>query len=100
MTAVIQSMPCGRCGRSVLVALSPSHPPCFQRVDEQAECPEIQQRRGSGEGGLLLMMCGALQRSLEAAGARAEVEAAALDRRWQVVCRIPGIPIARYSPQE
>jgi formylglycine-generating enzyme required for sulfatase activity len=100
MATVTQSVPCERCGRSVLVALSPLHPPCFQHVDEQVECPEIQERRGKGEGGLLLMMCGALKRSLEARSESAEVEAAAQDRRWHVVCRIPGVSSARYSPQE
>ena len=100
MAIVTQSVPCERCGRSVLVAVSPLHPPCFQHIDEQVECPEIQERRGKGEGGLLLMMCGALQRSLEARSESAEVEAAAQDRRWHVVCRIPGASSARYSPQE
>jgi formylglycine-generating enzyme required for sulfatase activity len=100
MAIVTQSVPCERCGRSVLVAVSPLHPPCFQRIDEQVECPEIQQRRAKGEGGLLLMMCGALQRSLEASSESAEVEAAAQDRTWHVVCRIPGASSARYSPQE
>jgi formylglycine-generating enzyme required for sulfatase activity len=96
MATVTQSVPCERCGRSVLVALSPLHPPCFQHVDEQVECPEIQERRSKGEGGLLLMMCGALKRSLEARCESAEVEAAAQD----VVCRIPGVSSARYSAQE
>src|SRR4030088_1193861 len=53
MAIVTQSVPCERCGRSVLVAVSPLHPPCFPHIDEQVECPEIQERRGKGEGGLL-----------------------------------------------
>ena len=80
------------------MALSPLHPPCFQRVDEQAECPEIHERRS--EGGLLLMMCGALKRSLEARSERAEVEAEVHDRQWYVACRMPGVASARYAPQE
>jgi formylglycine-generating enzyme required for sulfatase activity len=100
MPAASQFVLCDRCGRSVVVALSHLHPPCFQRVEEQIECPEIQERRGKGEGGLLLMMCGALKRSLEASCGSAEVEAAAHDRRWQVVCRIPGASSAHYSPAE
>ena len=100
MAAVTQSVPCERCGRSVLVAFSLLHPPCFQRIGEQVECPEILERRGKGERGLLLMMCGALQQSLEDRCERAEVEAATEDRRWHVVCRIPGAASARYSPQE
>src|SRR5581483_4998523 len=39
----------------------------FLHVEDQVECPEVQERwAGSGQGGLLLMMCGALERSLEA----------------------------------
>jgi formylglycine-generating enzyme required for sulfatase activity len=100
MVTVTQSILCERCGRSAVVALSSLHPPCFQHIGEQVECPEIQQRRGRGEGGLLLMMCSSLQRSLEAGCASAEVEAVADDRGWQVMCRVPGVPSARYSPQE
>jgi formylglycine-generating enzyme required for sulfatase activity len=100
MSTVTQSVSCERCGRSVLVALSALHPPCFQHVDEQVECPEIQERRGNGEGGLLLMMCSALKRSLDAGCENAKVEAAAQDRSWRVVCRIPGVLSAHYSPQE
>jgi formylglycine-generating enzyme required for sulfatase activity len=94
-------MSCERCGRPVLVALSPLHPPCFQHVDEQVECPELQERLGKkGEGGLLLMMCSALKRSLDAGCESAEVEALAQDRSWRVVCRMPGTSSTRYSPQE
>ena len=41
-------------------------PPGFLHVDDQVACPEIQERwTGNGSGGLLLMMCGALEQSLD-----------------------------------
>src|SRR5947209_20618857 len=91
-----QSVSCERCGRPVLVALSPLHPPCFQRVDDQVECPELQERLGKkGEGGLLLMMCSALKLSLDARCDSAEVDAVAQDRSWWVVCRMSGTASTR-----
>jgi formylglycine-generating enzyme required for sulfatase activity len=58
---------CRRCGRSVPVSMSPLRPPGFLHVEDQVECPEVQERwAGRGEGGLLLMMCGALEHSLDA----------------------------------
>ncbi|MGC2774765.1 MAG: SUMF1/EgtB/PvdO family nonheme iron enzyme [Bradyrhizobium sp.] len=58
---------CKRCGRSVQVSLSPMRPPGFLHVGDQVECPEVQERwTGNGDNGLLLMMCGALERSLDA----------------------------------
>jgi formylglycine-generating enzyme required for sulfatase activity len=99
MVTVTQSVPCERCGRTALVALSSLHPPCFHQIDEQVECPEIQERRGKGEGGLLLMMCSALQRSLDAVCETTEVEAVRGDG-GRVVCRIPGVSRAQYSAQE
>ncbi|MGY4303761.1 formylglycine-generating enzyme required for sulfatase activity [Bradyrhizobium sp. USDA 4369] len=57
---------CRRCGRSVQVSLSAMRPPSFLHVDDQVACPEIQERwTGNGSGGLLLMMCGALEQSLD-----------------------------------
>lgn len=57
---------CQRCGRSVQVSLSAMRPPGFLHVDDQVACPEIQERwTGNGSGGLLLMMCGALEQSLD-----------------------------------
>ena len=57
---------CRRCGRSVQVSLSAMRPPGFLHVDDQVACPEIQERwTGNGSGGLLLMMCGALEQSLD-----------------------------------
>ena len=58
---------CRRCGRSVPVSMSPLRPPGFLHVEDQVECPEVQERwAGRGEGGLLLMMCGSLEHSLDA----------------------------------
>ena len=57
---------CRRCGRSVQVSLSAMRPPGFLHVDDQVACPEIQERwTCNGSGGLLLMMCGALEQSLD-----------------------------------
>jgi len=102
MVTVTQSVPCERCGRTVRVALSSLRPPCFDQIDEQVECPEIQERRGKGEGGLLLMMCSSLKRSLDAGCASVEVNATPRNDGdgGQVVCRIPGISSTYYSPEE
>src|SRR4051795_883332 len=64
MTTESHAVLCGECHRTMVVAVSPLHQPCFRNVEEQAECPEILQRRGSGEEALLTMMCGALAGSL------------------------------------
>ena len=40
--------------------MSDLRPPCFRNIEEQADCPEILQRRSSGDETLLTMMCGAL----------------------------------------
>jgi hypothetical protein len=98
---VTQSVPCERCGRNVRVAMSSLRPPCFDQIDEQVECPEIQERRG--EGGLLLMMCSSLKRALDAGCERVEVNAMprnAGDDGGQVICRIPGVSSTYYSPDE
>jgi len=102
MVTVTQSVPCERCGRTVRVALSSLRPPCFDQIDEQVECPEIQERRSKGEGGLLLMMCSSLKRSLEAGCDRVEVNATPPNDGdgGQVVCRIPGVSSTYYSPDE
>ncbi|BAM92452.1 conserved hypothetical protein [Bradyrhizobium oligotrophicum S58] len=69
---------CRRCGRTVQVSLSPMRPPSFLRVEDQVECPEVQERwTGKGEGSLLLMMCGALEGSLDAEWEAEEADAAA-----------------------
>ncbi|MGJ5180712.1 formylglycine-generating enzyme family protein [Bradyrhizobium oligotrophicum] len=69
---------CRRCGRTVQVSLSPMRPPSFLSVEDQVECPEVQERwSGTSEGGLLLMMCGALEQSLEGDWDTGDVDAAA-----------------------
>jgi len=90
-------VPCGRCGRTVAVAVGDRHPPCFRHVEEQAECPEIQERRRRGEGMLLLMMCSALEQSLETELASIQIEAVERDGAWHVACRSPGDSGALYS---
>ena len=73
---------CRRCGRMVQVSLSAMRPPSFLRVEDQVECPEVQERwTGKGEGSLLLMMCGALEQSLDADWEAEEADAAALHQR-------------------
>ncbi|MGJ5093451.1 formylglycine-generating enzyme family protein [Bradyrhizobium oligotrophicum] len=73
-----RAVACRRCGRTVQVSLSPMRPPSFLRVEDQVECPEVQERwTGKSEGGLLLMMCGALEQSLDAEWETAEPEGAA-----------------------
>lgn len=101
MVSVTQTVPCERCGRTVRVTLNALRPPSFQRVDEQIECPEIQQRRNSDDGGLLLMMCPPLQHSLESRCATASVEAATDGgAAGRIVCSIPGVSTEQYSAAE
>jgi hypothetical protein len=74
MTTESHTVLCGQCHRTVAVAVSNMHLPCFRNVEEQADCPEIAQRRGSGEETLLTMMCRALTESLaENLGRRKQV---------------------------
>jgi len=89
MVAESHAVKCGGCHRTVLVALSSLHPPCFRDFEEQAECPEVQTRRRSNGGMLLLMMCSALKQSLTEKFENAEVEPAAHEGGWRVVCRTP-----------
>jgi len=105
IVTVTHSVPCERCGRTVQVALNALRAPSFHDVDEQVECPEIQACRskaGKGDGGLLLMMCQPLKQSLQARCDAAAVEATSPDGRQakQVVCSIPGVSTAQYSPTE
>nr|WP_157872523.1 formylglycine-generating enzyme family protein [Bradyrhizobium sp. ORS 278] len=99
---VTYPVPCERCGRVVRVALNALRGPSFHHLAEQASCPEIQQRRSNGDGGLLLMMCGPLKQSLanlcEAADVEATIPGAGGSPR--VVCSIPGVSIAQYEPDE
>ncbi|MFC5320499.1 formylglycine-generating enzyme family protein [Bradyrhizobium oligotrophicum] len=102
ITTVVYSVPCERCGREVGIALNALRAPSFHRVDEQVECPEIQERRSKGDGGLLLMMCRPLKQSLDARCDAAAVTATAPDagRARRVCCSIPGVSTAQYSPNE
>jgi len=86
---------CRRCGRSVPVSMSPLRPPGFLHVEDQVECPEVQERwTGRGEGGLLLMMCGSLEHSLDAGWAD-EADA----HRDSIVASEPSLH-ARPAPEQ
>ncbi|CCE00370.1 conserved hypothetical protein [Bradyrhizobium sp. STM 3809] len=102
LATVSYPVPCERCGRVVRVALNALRAPSFHHVAEQASCPDIQERRSQGDGGLLLMMCGPLKQSLAALCDAAEVEAnpPANGAAGRVVCSIPGVSIAQYDPDE
>src|ERR1700736_1614731 len=88
---------CRQCHRTRVVAVSNLHPPCFRNIEEQADCPEILQRRGSGDETLLTMMCGALAGSFAQNLERAVVDVVDRQGVWQVACRIPGDPDRFYS---
>jgi formylglycine-generating enzyme required for sulfatase activity len=100
MTTESHAVLCGQCHRTMVVAVSNLHPPCFRNVEEQADCPEILQRRGSGDETLLTMMCGALAGSLAENLERAAIEVADREGVWQVACRIPGDANRHYSPAQ
>jgi formylglycine-generating enzyme required for sulfatase activity len=91
---------CRGCHRTVLVAVSGLHPPCFRNLEQQAECPEVQARRRSNGGMLLLMMCGALKEALNEKFENAEVEAAAHEGDWRVVCRTSDDDGQIFSPNQ
>jgi formylglycine-generating enzyme required for sulfatase activity len=91
---------CAGCQRTVLVAVSNLHPPCFRDFEEQAECPEIRARKRSNEGKLLLLMCSALKQSLNEKFESAEVEPSAHQGGWCVVCRTPGDSGQFFSPHQ
>jgi formylglycine-generating enzyme required for sulfatase activity len=91
---------CKGCHRTMLVAVSDLHPPCFRNFDEQAECPEIQARRRANRGMLLLMMCGALKQSLNEKFENAEVEPAIHEGGWRVVCRTGDDDSQFFSPNQ
>ncbi|CAL79943.1 hypothetical protein BRADO6307 [Bradyrhizobium sp. ORS 278] len=85
-----RTVACRRCGRTVEVSLSPMRPPGFLRIEDQVECPEVQERwTGKDQGGLLLMMCGALEQSLDAEWEMAEVEAATAHEPPPIVAPTP-----------
>jgi formylglycine-generating enzyme required for sulfatase activity len=91
---------CGGCHRTVRVAVSNLHPPCFRDFEEQAECPEVLTRRRSNGEMLLLMMCSALQQSLNEKFENTEVEPAAYEGGWRVVCRTPDNGGQIFSPNQ
>ena len=97
MTTASHVVQCGQCQRTRVVAVSNLHPPCFRNIEEQADCPEILQRRGSGDETLLTMMCGALAGSFAQNLERAVVDVVDRQGVWQVACRIPGDPDRFYS---
>jgi formylglycine-generating enzyme required for sulfatase activity len=98
MTTESHTVLCGQCHRTMAVAVSNLHPPCFRNVEEQADCPEILRRRGSGDETLLTMMCGALAGSLAENLERAAIEVVDFEGVWRVACRIPGDANRHYSP--
>lgn len=91
---------CAGCRRTVLVAMSSLHPPCFRDFQQQAECPEIQTRRQASDGMLLLMMCDALKLSLKQKCENAEVEPAVHEGGWGVVCRTADNDRQFFSPNQ
>ena len=97
MTTESHVVLCGQCHRTIVVAVSNLHQPCFRNIEEQADCPEILQRRGSGEETLLTMMCGALAQSLAENLERAAFEAVDREGVWRVACCIPGDANRYYS---
>jgi hypothetical protein len=102
MSIATQSDPvhCDRCHRTVFVAVSDLEHPRFRNDKEQAECPEIRERRDAGERILDLKVCDGLKRSLAAKFARDRVEAITVEGIGYVVRRTPGDPSPLYSPSE
>src|SRR3954454_20918751 len=97
MTMESHVVRCRQCHRTRVVAVSDLRPPCFRNIEEQAECPEILERRGSGDETLLTMMCGALAGSFAESLQHATVDVVDREGEWQVVCRIPGDSDRYYS---
>ncbi len=77
--------------------MSDLRPPCSRNVEEQADCPEILQRRDQGDETLLTMMCGALAGSFAENLQHAVVEVVDREGDWQVACRVPGDADRFYS---
>jgi formylglycine-generating enzyme required for sulfatase activity len=101
MTAESHVVRCGQCHRERVVAVSDLRPPCFRNVEEQADCPEILQRRAaSADETLLTMMCGALAASFAESLERAAVNVVDRGGTWQVACSIPGDGERYYSPDQ
>ena len=100
MTMESHVVQCRQCQRTRVVAVSDQRSPCFRNIEEQADCPEILERRSSGDEALLTMMCGALAGSFAENLQSAAVEAVDREGVWQVVCRIPGDADRFYSPEQ
>jgi formylglycine-generating enzyme required for sulfatase activity len=95
-----QAVVCSRCRRTVSVLVSDLYPPSFRHVEDQAECPEIQEGRGQDGRIPDLAVCDALKQSLEAKLESSEVAAVVHDNIWYVVRRTPGRPSPLYSPRQ
>jgi hypothetical protein len=91
---------CDQCHRTVFVVATNLQHPCFRSAREQAECPEIRERRDAGEPTLDLKVCDGLNRSLAARFARDRVEAITAEGIGYVVRLTPGDPSPLYSPGE
>ena len=100
MTMESHVVQCRQCQRTRVVAVSDQRPPCFRNIEEQADCPEVLQRRSSDDEALLTMMCGALAGSFAENLQNAAVEVVDRDGAWQVVCRIPGDVDRYYSSEQ
>ena len=101
MTMESHAVLCGQCQRMRVVAVSDLRPPCFRNIEEQADCPEILQRRGSGDDETLMtMMCGALAEAFAENLKQAVVEVVDREGAWQIACRIPGDPDRYYSSEQ
>jgi formylglycine-generating enzyme required for sulfatase activity len=100
MTSESHVVRCGQCQRERVVAVSNLRPPCFRNIEEQADCPEILQRRASGDETLLTMMCGALAESFAENLERAAVDVVDCQGVWQVACRVPGDRDRYYSSDQ
>lgn len=100
MAAESHVVRCGQCRRERVVAVSDLRPPCFRNIEEQADCPEILQRRASGDETLLTMMCGALAGSFAQNLERAAVDVVDREGAWQIGCSIPGDQDRYYSSEQ
>jgi hypothetical protein len=89
----------------VSVAAADPHHPCFRNAREQAECPEIRERRDLGEQILDLTLCDGLKRSLAAkfasGGTESDgIQAVTVEGLGYVVRHTPGAPSPLFSPGE
>jgi hypothetical protein len=87
------------------VSIAAADHPCFRNAREQAECPEIRERRDAGEQILDLTLCDGLKRSLAAkftsGGTESDgIQAITVEGLGYVVRHIPGAPSPLFSPSE